>query len=126
MDEPIDFTSRRRDARRRPVPPRREPPLDRGQPAAEVPADLVGEGTEPGEQGIDPRQRVGIVVDHEVDVVDLARETPVAVDQLAVEQLEHCPHPPARRLATGPVHDPAFVAIISGMVAAATTVSNTM
>jgi hypothetical protein len=47
---------------------------------------------------------------------------PVAIHDLPSEQLEHRPQPATRGL----IHDPAFVAIINGIVAIATTVSNTM
>ena len=61
----------------------------------------------------------------ELDVVDLAHESPVAIHQLAVEQLEHRPHLTTRADGFG-AHEPALVAIMRGMVASATTVSTTM
>ncbi len=90
-----------------------------------VPADVVGERPEAGEEGGHARQRIGFVVDCELDVVDLAHESTVAIDQLPVEQLEHCPHLTPCAHGFG-VHEPALVAIMSGMVASATTVSTTM
>src|ERR687897_654697 len=61
----------------------------------------------------------------QLHVVDLAGEPPVAIDDLPVEQLEPQEESsPCRRFRVGH-YVPAFVAIISGMVTAATTSSTT-
>src|SRR6478735_2696936 len=58
---------------------------------------------------------VTVVVDEDVEVVDLAALHPVAIAQLAVEQVErHVDHPSGH-------HWPALVMMISGIVATATT-----
>ena len=103
------------DPRRLTIAPLGEPTFDRGQPRAEVAADVTGQRTEPGEDRVDAAERVGFVRKLELEIVDLARELPVAIDQLAVEQFEHRPHLTTHAPLRGG-HDPAFVAIISGMV----------
>ncbi|MCU1393162.1 MAG: hypothetical protein JWM34_1590 [Ilumatobacteraceae bacterium] len=56
----------------------------------------------------------------DLDVVDVAAQNPVAIDQLAIEEIERRVQD-AGRLG----HDPPLVMIISGMVATATTTSTT-
>ena len=90
-----------------------------------VPTDVAGERAEAGEDGDDARQRIGLVVDRELDVVDLAHEPTVAIHELAVEELEHGPHLAAGADGFG-AHEPALVTIMRGMVASATMVSTTM
>ena len=83
-----------RDARRavvRPPPARRRRRLRCGSRARPRPA----------RSAVTRGRRVGFVVDLELDVVDLADQPPVAVDELAVEQLEHGPASPVRRQVRG-------------------------
>src|SRR4051812_9901103 len=82
-----------------------------GGAAARLVQQVAGSGEDRGDV---PGARVGLF---ELEVVDLAAQHPVAVAQLAVEEVQcGVVHPPGR-----PVHAPAFVMIINGMVATATT-----
>ncbi len=125
MADAISVTVAMSTRRRLPVATLGEPALRRCQRGAGVTADVVRQRTKAREQRRHPRQRVGFVVDGELHVVDLADETTVAVDELAVEQLE-CRPDLATYVRRSDGHEPALVAIMSGIVARATTVSTTM
>src|SRR3954468_8229495 len=90
----------------------------RAQPAPRGAPDLPGERARSGENRRDHGQTVGLVGQLELEVVDLPGQASVGIDDLAPEQFEFRPHSPA----AGAAHDPAFVAIIRGIVAIATTV----
>src|SRR5690349_20517296 len=101
----------------REVDPRRraglgQPGLERSHPPAEAALDTVGERVGTGEQGGDHERAVALL---ELEVVDVARHPSARVDDLVVEDVE----PGAPDVVRA--HEPAFVTIISGIVASATT-----
>jgi hypothetical protein len=113
------------DARRHAIALQSQSVLGSCEGSTRAPADVAGERAESTAERGDPRQGVGVVVDDELDVVDLADEATVAVDELTIEELEDSPDAPARG-GGFPAHAPAFVAIINGIVASATMTSKIM
>src|SRR5512132_492219 len=89
---------------------------DRLQPGPEAAADAAAEGPGAGQDGRDQR-RAAALGELELEVVDLAGEPAVAVDELAVEQVQ-----PGFEDAAGHGGQlPALVRTINGIVTTATT-----
>jgi hypothetical protein len=96
--------------------------FDRSKPSSGASANVAGKRAEPGQDGDESRELVIARREQKLEIVDLPGEEAIAVDELAVEELERSPDSaPCRG-----THDPAFVAIINGIVATATMTSNTM
>src|SRR6478735_12065248 len=104
------FDEREVDARRRVR--LGEPGLERSHPPAEPALDAVGERVRTREQGGDHERAVALL---ELEVVDVAGHPSPRVDDLVVEDVEPGPPDVVR------AHAPAFVTIISGIVARATS-----
>jgi hypothetical protein len=113
---PDPFDDGEGDAGRMPVVAVAQAVGHRLQPGPEAAADPAAEGPGAGQDGRDQR-RAAALGQLELEVVDLAGEPPVAVDQLAVEQVQ-----PGFQDAAGHGGQlPALVRTIRGIVATATT-----
>jgi hypothetical protein len=113
------------DARRHAIALHRQSALGSCESSTRASTDVAGERAEPTADRGDPRQGAGFVVDDELDVVDLADEATLAIDELTIEELQDGPDTPARGGGFA-AHAPAFVAIINGIVASATMTSKIM
>ncbi len=101
-----------------------DPSIERGPPPAQSATETFGKNSGAAEQGGDHRELAVLVVGPiswkgDFDVVDIAGELPVTVDELAIEKLkggvdDSCVH-----------YAPALVANISGMAATAATTTMT-
>ena len=96
-----------------------ESSVQRPEPGAGAPPDAARQRARAGEDRNHDRAGVGVL---ELEVVDLAGHTAVAIHELAIHEVESGEDPVGDLGA----HAPAFVAIIRGIVATATIVSNTM
>src|SRR2546430_9185186 len=87
--------------------------MQRFERSTQAPAEPTAQRGRPAQDLVDDGKSVGIGLERELEVVDLARGHPVDIDDLAVQQVDARP----QRTANFAHDPPAFVMIINGNVA---------